>query len=154
MTHWERGYSHLEEYYRKNGHSIVPLTYVCDDGYRLGAWVIALRNRRKKGILTDERIAALDRFNFVWDWRKMCWENGCEHLRAYSEKYKDTLVPKGYICEDGFQLGVWVRRQRLRLNHDVWNQRKLTRSQIEQLDKLGMEWESYDVGGRKKKCQE
>jgi superfamily II DNA or RNA helicase len=43
---WERGFAHLKEFAERHGHCSVPRRYVCENGYKLGNWVI---DRRKHG---------------------------------------------------------------------------------------------------------
>ena len=145
---WEQGRRHLEEYYKEHGTSVVPMKYVCADGFSLGSWVVTQRNRHKRGMLTKAQQDTLNKYDFVWDWREQRWEIGCRHLQAYVEEHGDARVPKKYVSDDGFLLGVWVRRQRGRLRKDQWNQRQLTKKQVRQLDKLGMIWGADDEGGR------
>jgi len=53
---WENGCYHLKMYYQEYGNGNVPLSYICEDGYKLGQW---LRGQRRAN-LTDERKTVLN----------------------------------------------------------------------------------------------
>lgn len=127
-------------YFLENGDSLVPLKYEYPDGFRLGAWAAAQRVRRKAGFLTDEQVAELDEYRFVWDCRETWWETGYEHLKEFYRENHHAQVPKKYRSPDGFNLGIWMRRQRKRLGRAVGNQKPLTEYQIEKLNQVGMDW--------------
>ena len=68
---WQAGIAHLRAYVERQGHALVPKKHVTDDGYRLGMWVSGRRKDRRKGKLTDDRVAALDALpSWTWDARK------------------------------------------------------------------------------------
>ncbi len=151
MEYWEMGLEHLKQYYAVNGNSQVPQKYDCEDGFSLGSWVAAQRVKKKNGRLAEEQEQELNKLQFTWDWRDDKWEEGYKHLKEYSERYGTAQVSKNYACEDGFLLGVWMRRQRHRKNKAVGNQKPLTDTQIQRLNEIGMVWLNPDKGGRRRK---
>ena len=65
---WEDGFTHLESYVRRNGHSRVPDAYRDGDGYLLGDWVGRQRASRRGGHLSDERRRRLEALpGWTWD---------------------------------------------------------------------------------------
>jgi superfamily II DNA or RNA helicase len=107
---WEAGFSHLEWFATREGHTRVPASYV-EDGYRLGQWVGTQRAGYRAGRLSGERAARLEALP-GWDWDPFGtdWENGFSHLERFATREGHTRVPAGYV-EDGYRLGQWVKTQ-------------------------------------------
>jgi superfamily II DNA or RNA helicase len=63
---WDKGFQHLQEYVKKNGHARVPQSYVID-GFRLGNWVNMQRSNFANGILDDDRRTRLQDLP-GWSW--------------------------------------------------------------------------------------
>jgi hypothetical protein len=81
-----------------------------EDDLRLGGWVLALRQSRKR--LLPERIAALEALpGWTWDPRDDDWQRGLELLRRFVEREGHARVPRNHQ-EDGFALGGWVTKRR------------------------------------------
>lgn len=110
---WQDAFARLRDYVQRERHTLIPRTFVTDDGFALGAWVRAQRGARKRGYLTAERQRALDSLVF-WGWthEEARWLAGLARLRAFAEQEGHTLVPNGHITADGFRLNRWVRAQR------------------------------------------
>ena len=68
------------------------------------------------------------------------WEMMYQTAEKYYEEHGTLDVPKRYITEDGYSLGVWLGIQR-RVRAGKVNG-ILTDEQIEKLDRIGMRWES------------
>lgn len=71
---WNVGYNHAREFYDLNGNLLVPCSYVCPDGYKLGQWIRSQRSARKGNSyaqITPERIELLDKIGMVWDVKKV-----------------------------------------------------------------------------------
>ena len=58
---WFENYGKLKEYFKKNGHTIVP-----QKSGGLGLWVTRQRQFFKKNKLTQEKIDLLNQINFQW----------------------------------------------------------------------------------------
>jgi superfamily II DNA or RNA helicase len=111
-TTWEEGFSQLERFVADNGHAAVPKSYLLD-GYRLGSWAHVQRQRRKRGQLSDDRVARLTaQRGWLWDINDARWEQGFTFLQQYAAHEHHTRVPQGHL-EGGFKLGQWVNVQRL-----------------------------------------
>ncbi len=108
---WQTGFAHLSDYCASHGNCLVPHTYECSDGYKLGRWVSAQRTRRKE--MPNER-----QFRFEalrgWTWNSLedAWETGFAHLSDYSATNGNCLFPHTYVLPDGYKLGTWVAVQR------------------------------------------
>ncbi len=140
---FERGYEALAKYYEKYGSSDVKASYVTKDGYPLGRWIGNIR-RKNKGecgrALTAEQKKRLDELEMIWDKSEYQWEKNFAAAKTYYETYGNLKVPRQYITEDGFALGVWLYNQRA-----VYEGRKpqavpLTEKKIRRLESVGMDW--------------
>jgi hypothetical protein len=110
---WGTGFAVLERFAAEHGHARPSCSYVCDDGYRLGLWVMRQRQTRKSPEMTPERAARLESLpGWVWSMRDALWEEGFAHLTAYVSEHGHTDVPVAYTCAGGYKLGVWVKTQR------------------------------------------
>jgi hypothetical protein len=69
---WNAMYDELRKYKKENGNTNVPPKHE-QNGLKLGVWVDTQRQRRKKGILVEERVTKLDELGFQWDPQ----EGGC-----------------------------------------------------------------------------
>jgi hypothetical protein len=68
---WDEGYGHLQRYFRREGHCLVPAAHK-ETGYKLGQWVVV--QRAKKDKLSLERRQRLDELDFIWNTREAAWE--------------------------------------------------------------------------------
>lgn len=135
---WDFMYGEAEKYYRENGNLLPPQTFVTEDGYKLGQWIVAQRTNRSKNdpSLTEERIARLDRIGMQWQgFKDRLWEEKYALAQEYYNKNGNLNVTKS---EDS-ALSSWVinQRQKYRLN-------ELTTDQFNRLSKIGMVWEFED----------
>ena len=109
-ANWEVGFSLLERFATREGHTRIPQQRV-EDGYRLGAWVTTQRAVYRRGQLPAERISPLEALpGWVWDPWDANWEVGFSHLERFATREGHTRVPAGYV-EDGYRLGQWVKTQ-------------------------------------------
>ena len=107
------GLVYLTAYAGTNGHRDVPLGYVTDDGFELGAWTARRRTQREAGTLTIENEATLDALDgWVWDAAEALFQAGMTHMRVYMGIHGNYRVPPRYVAPDGFGLGQWVARRR------------------------------------------
>lgn len=141
---FERGYKALAAYYQKYGNADVKASYVAEDGYPLGRWVGNIR-RKNKGecgrALSKEQKSQLDELHMIWDKTEYQWNKNFESAKAYYETYGNLKVPRQYVAEDGFALGVWLDNQRAIYEGRKQNASPLTKNQISRLESIGMEWE-------------
>jgi len=62
---WLRGYAHAEKYYQEHGGLKTGKDYVCDDGYRLGQWLVHQRQEIKTGRMKNDRLELLMKIGFM-----------------------------------------------------------------------------------------
>ena len=135
---WERYYAAAKQMTAEGKTLDVPRSYRFG-GVAVGRWLEnqrLVRAGKKKGRLTAEQAARLDKIGMNWKKRlELAWENGCASARRYRGSHSDLLVPVHYKDKDGFALGVWLGSQRAAYKEGV-----LTDAQIEKLEALEVDW--------------
>ena len=114
-THLDRMMAALRAYAVEHGHARPPVQYRSSDGAPLGTWTQTQRRRYREGRLDPQRIEALERIP-GWSWqtgKDERWEDGVEHLRAFSRKFGHSDVRGRDRTPDGYELGNWVIHQRM-----------------------------------------
>ncbi len=134
-SRFDEGFAYAEDYYKANGNLDVRSTFITADGFRLGTWVHAQRSCYKSGKLSVDRIRRLESIGMEWTPLKDNWESGFAHLKAYCKENGNTDVPSGYVCEDGYKLGMWFANQKSRNRNG-----KLTEERAKKLEALGVTW--------------
>jgi hypothetical protein len=107
---WEEGLAQLQRFVEREGHARVPALHR-EGEYRLGQWVRVQRTSFRKGELDSARRKRLERLpGWTWDLRAAAWDDRFASLHRYVEREGHAHVPDNW-CEDGFELGHWVRNQ-------------------------------------------
>ena len=133
---WEKGFSHLKQFSKREGHCGVLTDYKTDDGYALGQWVNIQRSN-KDTMEPDrrERLEALP--GWSWDVLSDQWEKGFSHLKQFSEREGHCRMSQDYKTDDGFRLGLWVGAQRAKEN-------KMDSDRRQRLEALpGWSWDPF-----------
>lgn len=110
-TLWGKGFEHLMEFIKENGHCLPLNKYKSADGYPLGGWVGSQRKNRLK--LSKDKVEKLEALK-GWKWNAVAasWDLGFDNLKEYIVEYGNSNVPANYINKDGYKLGGWVKQQR------------------------------------------
>ena len=127
---WQRGFSALKEFKRREGHCRVPRHYL-EGNYKLGQWVAV--QRYGKDIIAAERKARLNELGFIWSRRDWLWEKGFAALEAFKSREGHCLVPALHI-EEKHKLGYWVSTQRRKKN-------RMSNEHKQRLNKIGFVWQ-------------
>ena len=110
-TSWEEAYGYLVRFVEREGHARVPTGHL-EDSYPLGTWVGNQARPHRKGTLTPDRRARLERLpGWTWDRRELQWEEGFANLQKFVEREGHARVPRG-DRENGQKLSQWVIVQR------------------------------------------
>ncbi len=137
---WNFWFGLLEEFVKKNGDARVPGEYKTPESYKLGYWVAHQRSSRSKDNLSEDRVVRLESLSgWSWDPYLEQWENGFGQLEHYVKLNGNTKVPRGYVTENDYRLGIWVRAQRKSKSTNL-----LSQNRIERLELLpGWSWDLY-----------
>lgn len=138
---WERNYEAALAYSQNYGHLRVPARYVTSEGVALGKWISNLRTQYRNGSsnLDDTQIGQLNELGMVWDDVEAQWQHHFALAAAFYDQHGHLDVPVSYVTADGFALGNWLSQLRTARRTD--SKRRLTKTQIAQLDTIGMVWE-------------
>ena len=140
---WERYYAAAKQMTAEGKTLDVPRAYRFG-GVAVGRWLEnqrLVRAGKKKGRLTAEQAARLDKIGMNWKKRlELAWENGCASARRYRGSHSDLLVPVHYKDKDGFALGEWIVYNRQR-----YLSGNLPSDRVERLEALGMVWDTGSI---------
>lgn len=148
---WEDGCKHAAEYIMSTGNYDVPFEYCCADGFRLGVWVSyarnCLRNPGQRKLTDSQRIMFLN-LGIPINKHEDSWHTGFKHAEVFWHLHQHLNVPAKFVCEDGYRLGAWIRRQRN--NFRYANEKpEITRKMILQhsikLNRIGMLWTTDEI---------
>lgn len=134
---WFECYETLKAYFQKNGNIAVPSEFTAVNGVNVRTWINSQRAKRKKNKLSNEKFVLLNEIGMVWNID--LFQEGLMHAEAYITEHGDLRVCSSYVCDDGYELGEFLRRMRRRRNSD-----KLSPEQIECLNAVGMIWNAQD----------
>jgi len=127
---WNRKFSELVEFQRKNGHLEVEKG-VRDDSFRpLYNWVIKQRFLYRYGLLDEERVRRLKGIGFDFKETQNEWKFRMKELAAYKAIYGNCDVPPDYEMNPG--LANWVERIR-----EEWRRGKMSIAKYRELVRLG-----------------
>ena len=138
----------------------MPVSFVCEDGFNLGKWCVAMRDRRNREQAAEEQIKKLDEIGFDWSttnakrklndapsvlvMSKLHTEfedrNGLVHAEQYFSEHKSIDVLENHICDDGFALGKWLEVLRFR-----YRSKGVHSVIIEKLKTMGFNWSIIDA---------
>ena len=137
---WERYYAAAKQMTAEGKTLDVPRSYRFG-GVAVGRWLEnqrLVRAGKKKGRLTAEQAARLEKLGIAWKQRmEQAWERGYAAAREYRGEYGNLMVPVRYRDKNGFALGEWIvyNRQRFLGNN-------LSTDRAERLEALGMVWDT------------
>ena len=133
---WENGFEHAKAYFMQNGNLDVPTMFVCEDGFKLGAWIA--NHREKSGTrITDKRRERLNSIGMIWK-KADPWEVRFALAKKYFEEHGNLDMPAAYNA-DGMCISKWVNEQK-QIYLGKREGKKLSDDQIKRLESIGMQW--------------
>jgi hypothetical protein len=99
--------------------------------------------------MTVFRIQELETLGFAWDRYGAAWEDRLSELADYRKIHGHCNIPR--IFSENAKLGLWVGTQRI--NYRLYVKGKttpMTLSRIQELERLGFDWEISRKGTPKK----
>ncbi len=136
---WENGFEHAKAYSIQNGNLDVPTMFVCEDGFKLGAWIA--NHREKSGTrITEERRKRLDSIGMIWKkpTAHELWDKRFEMVKAYYEENGNLDMPNDFKV-NGIWLAKWLNEQK-HIYHGRREGKSLTDEQIKKLENIGFQW--------------
>jgi hypothetical protein len=130
---WNKAYSRLVLFHKKNGHCLVPQDYPEDQS--LGKWVS--RQRRSKNSLSSSQVKLLESLGFVWSAIRNRWESMYQELIKFKVRNIHCKVPIVYI--ENPVLGRWVAIQRRRQKLNT-----ISSGEVKKLNSIGFVWNGLD----------
>ncbi len=159
---WTRMYKLTETYFKKYGNLEIKQNFKTlngidydENGYNLGQWQSWQRKMYKKSKLSKERKDLLEKIGMHFETRDNdeVWNQMYMLAELYFKEYGNLEIPYKFKTlngtdedENGYNLGVWLVRQR-----QMHKKGKLSKERKELLDQIGMIWE---IRKRKDKKQE
>jgi superfamily II DNA or RNA helicase len=138
---WEIGFMKLMQYVKETGDCLVPDGYITSDGYKLGNWVGS--QRFKVDTISQDRKDRLEALpGWSWDPYDDQWEQGYCHLKEYTLREGNCLVPSDHTTSSGYKLGRWVIKQRTKI-HIITQRKKVLLESLPgwSWDPVGERWE-------------
>lgn len=131
---WSRHFAILERKYLA-GEDVNVVKGTSIAGLDLGGWVRNQRQARRKGKLSEERIAKLEKIGFHFEPAKEEWARPFGILKRLHACGKDVNLP-GHAVIDGVKIGAWIANQRYK-RHPV---RTRSPERTALLESLGLKW--------------
>ena len=135
---WAQCFEALVKYKKEYGNLDVPVSYVTEDGIRLGRWI--RRQRSGSNTVSGEKRKLLSDLGFVWNLSDP-WEEKFKLAKQYYDEHGNINIPSNYVA-DGVWIGKWLSEQVSRMSKQATENSKnikpLTDSQIEKLKSLGI----------------
>lgn len=154
---WDERYQQLQVYRDQFGDCNVPYNYSPNRG--LGVWVSVQRQhyklfqresgaaeaesqkeKKKKSIMTNDRIAALEAVDFSWESKnRVSWEQRYQDLIQFKDVHGHCNVPRNY--ENDQSLGRWAHLQREQYkkleNNNGEKSTTLTTERVQAMEAIG-----------------
>ena len=131
---FDQGYSYAKKYFDQHGDLTAAVTYVTDDGFKLGAWLEQKRRQYHKGTLKEENIKKLETIGILWKPSQDLWNQMFSKAKKYFKTHGDLNVP---ATEK--KLYSWLGKQRVAKENS-----KLSAEQIRKLESIGMIWDKSE----------
>lgn len=101
----------LREYIDTHGNSLVPDTYVDNNGIRLGKWISRARWEYSRGSLSETKYEALRETGFTFG-INCAWGRRYQEAKEYFDANGSLHIPMEYIKKNGGGLSTWIAAQR------------------------------------------
>jgi len=141
-SRWEQGLRLLTAYAHRTGAPNPDSFYVEDledaeGNFTLGAWAMSRRKEYRLGVLSPDRVAALEAIpGWEWNPHDAAWHRMFTHLEQAAHHHGTVAHITQTAVIDGVNIGHWVMTQRTR-----HRQGRLTTDRVEALKALpGWNW--------------
>ncbi len=131
---WEEALRAATRYATKHRHLDVPETFVDDEGFALGEWIVNQRLRYLLGRIPPAQVRALKRLGMLWTPPEHTFERMLAHARAYADEHGHLAAPSTATA-GGHRVGAWLASCRARAGAGT-----LTREQEQALRGIDPWW--------------
>lgn len=128
---YEIGFQHLEQYAAESDPNNIKATTVCEDGYRIGSWVMNCRSRYRQGQLSEEYAERFRQLGCPLDSDEQ-WDCLYQEVKEYFEEHHTMVLPDKYYGKSGFCLTFWLGKQRR-----AYAKGELSTEQMRKMDEIG-----------------
>jgi len=138
---WEEGFHHLVAFVERTGTARMPVKYIDESGFALGAWAISQRQLGNRGDLDAARVKRLEALaGWSWHTKNDAWDEKFSLLMEYASEHGNANVPSAYVFK-GVALGSWAAVQR-----SAAAAGRLETDRYRRLDSLpGWVWHTFDA---------
>lgn len=133
--YFNHGYAQMVMYLRDHSDVNIKASYLSQNGFPLGAWLIDVRNKWREGKLTSDQTEKLELLGISIYVDIQSWEMMYYHAEKVIAKNGINRISLHEKTEDGIMIGAWLDRQRR-----IY--RTLTTEQQTKLNKIGI----YEYG--------
>ena len=146
IKNYESMLKEYKKYVTTNNDVLVPLSYVTDDGKKLGKWLAWQRNAYRNGELDKRRIRALEEIGMEWEnyetvYAKLHWDSMYKEAEKYAKEHGSIRnITSQYITKDKKKLGYWIAQQRGIRKGTRKHSIILDEEKIAKLNSIGMNW--------------
>ena len=103
----------------------MPARSTLYQGFNLSAWIKTQRVTHNKNTISPERVATLEAVpGWSWHPRTAAWDEAYNLLRSYVEEH--AKIPVGSTLYQGFNLGAWIKTQRVTHNKNTISPERVT----------------------------
>lgn len=110
VVRFEEAVELLLQYKDKFGGTDVPVRFVFQ-GYKLGQWVNDMRQKKRHGHLSEDKIHKLDDIGFEWSPIDTQWDRNNAIYKEYSEAHNTGHISRSLVYK-GVNLGEWYANNR------------------------------------------
>jgi len=153
--HWREIFERFKTYVAAKGASAVEV--VDEETKKLNKWMLYQRQAKKRGVLSEARIKALNEIGFVWQRNARrtgaraprspavevpitrTWEEMFSELVVFFKLHGHCNVPDDWTAQP--ELAGWVAMQRR-----AKKQSRLTPEQVSRMEEIGFAWSTHDGG--------
>ena len=153
-NNWDMMYELAKKYYKHYGDLKISIKFktingydIDENGYNLGKWINRQRVKYKNGTLSEDKIKKLEEIGMIFEnVNDDTWNMMYELAKKYYKHYGDLKISikfktiNGYdIDENGYNLGKWINRQRVKYKNGT-----LSEDKIKKLEEIGMIFENVN----------
>jgi hypothetical protein len=107
---WKTMYALAETFHDEHGHLRIPPGHR-PGGARVALWLTQQRQRHQQGLLSSDRVTALERIGIVWNTSDRSWRRGYQAALAFHRVHGHLDVPDKTVI-DGVDVAAWLNVRR------------------------------------------